>query len=596
MRRPARRPWATRAARSPSSRPRSRRGSGRSPSAPRCRRTKSGCSSSTPCAASSATLARARGVLFYIDDLHWADSGTLWLLGHLLRNLRGERVLVRGLLSRDRARPRASAVEGAGRLEPRAADHAHRAQPLRARRDARAARSPAGRGGRRRTSRDAVHRETEGNPFFVEEVLKALIEQGSVRRESGRWKRDEIARPRHPAEHEGRDRPPARPRQPRLQRSPARGGGAGQDLRLPASCVAVAGERGEDALLDALDEAVARAAPRGRARRLLRLHARQDPRGPLRGAEPDPPAAPAPADGRGARAPARGAGRSRSRSSRTTSSRPGEHERGLVFAKRGRRRGRAAVRLRRSDRGLRPRAECAETLGLRRGAGRARRGDGQGLHDQREHRSPALEHFERALALTTDPRMRAPACRRWPRTRWSRWATRAASTTCARRWTCWIPDASDRDRERAGDRGAVPPSRGPAPEGRDAPGAGGGARGAPRATDLRSRACTPRRCPRSMPTSGRVSASGPFRGCRPLGVAGHRVRRATRRPAGPGDGLRVPGRERRGTGAWTAGSSTRRGSARSPPGSTRASAWPGRTSTRAWPSSSWARPGGPRRS
>ena len=39
---------------------------------------------------------------------------------------------------------------------------------------------------------DAVHRETEGNPFFVEEVLKALIEQGSVRRESGRWKRCEV--------------------------------------------------------------------------------------------------------------------------------------------------------------------------------------------------------------------------------------------------------------------------------------------------------------------------------------------------------------------------------------------------------------------
>ena len=35
----------------------------------------------------------------------------------------------------------------------------------------------------------AVYHETEGNPFFVEEVLKALIEQGSVRRESGRWKR-----------------------------------------------------------------------------------------------------------------------------------------------------------------------------------------------------------------------------------------------------------------------------------------------------------------------------------------------------------------------------------------------------------------------
>src|SRR6185437_7716725 len=38
----------------------------------------------------------------------------------------------------------------------------------------------------------AVHRETEGNPFFVEEVLKALIERGSVRRESGRWHRCDV--------------------------------------------------------------------------------------------------------------------------------------------------------------------------------------------------------------------------------------------------------------------------------------------------------------------------------------------------------------------------------------------------------------------
>jgi hypothetical protein len=31
----------------------------------------------------------------------------------------------------------------------------------------------------------------EGNLFFVEEVLKSLIEKGSVRREHGRWKKDE---------------------------------------------------------------------------------------------------------------------------------------------------------------------------------------------------------------------------------------------------------------------------------------------------------------------------------------------------------------------------------------------------------------------
>jgi len=33
-------------------------------------------------------LARRQPLLFYADDLHWADRGTLWLLSHLLRQLR----------------------------------------------------------------------------------------------------------------------------------------------------------------------------------------------------------------------------------------------------------------------------------------------------------------------------------------------------------------------------------------------------------------------------------------------------------------------------------------------------------------------------
>src|SRR5215813_13533683 len=41
-------------------------------------------------------LARTNGLLFYADDLHWADRGTLWLLGHLLRQLRDQRVLIVG--------------------------------------------------------------------------------------------------------------------------------------------------------------------------------------------------------------------------------------------------------------------------------------------------------------------------------------------------------------------------------------------------------------------------------------------------------------------------------------------------------------------
>jgi predicted ATPase len=38
----------------------------------------------------------------------------------------------------------------------------------------------------------ALYGETEGNPFFVEEVVKALIEQGQIYREGDRWERNEM--------------------------------------------------------------------------------------------------------------------------------------------------------------------------------------------------------------------------------------------------------------------------------------------------------------------------------------------------------------------------------------------------------------------
>jgi tetratricopeptide (TPR) repeat protein len=39
---------------------------------------------------------------------------------------------------------------------------------------------------------EGVHRETEGNPFFIEEVCKALVESGKVYYEDGRWQRPSI--------------------------------------------------------------------------------------------------------------------------------------------------------------------------------------------------------------------------------------------------------------------------------------------------------------------------------------------------------------------------------------------------------------------
>ncbi len=36
-----------------------------------------------------------------------------------------------------------------------------------------------------------IHRETEGNPFFVEEVVKTLVDEGQIVCECGEWRRRE---------------------------------------------------------------------------------------------------------------------------------------------------------------------------------------------------------------------------------------------------------------------------------------------------------------------------------------------------------------------------------------------------------------------
>ena len=136
-------------------------------------------------------LARSKGLLFYADDLHWADRGTLWLLTHLLRQMREERALIVGCYREtelDRAHPLSRALLdwNRERLVTRITLRRFEVAETNEQLSALLGENVSADFG------EAVHRETEGNPFFIEEVLKALIEQGSVRRESGRWRRCDI--------------------------------------------------------------------------------------------------------------------------------------------------------------------------------------------------------------------------------------------------------------------------------------------------------------------------------------------------------------------------------------------------------------------
>src|SRR5215204_4798898 len=197
-------------------------------------------------------IARRQSLLFYADDLHWADRGTLWLLGHMLRQLRNERVLIVGAYREtelDRTHPLAKSLVDWNRerlitrIMLRRFNESETGDQL----DALLGEHVSG------EFAVAVHRETEGNPFFVEEVLKALIEKGSVRRESGRWRRcdmEQLLIPQSVKEAIGN----------RLDRVSQN---CNEVLRVCAILgkvfsfeeLTAAAEQNDDVLLDALDEA-----------------------------------------------------------------------------------------------------------------------------------------------------------------------------------------------------------------------------------------------------------------------------------------------------------------------------------------------------
>jgi predicted ATPase len=122
-------------------------------------------------------VARSRtsntGVLLVLDDLHWADRPSLLLLAHLARRLAKTSLLVAGAyrtVELDRAHPLSAVLAELSR------EHLYERVQLRAFSAMEAADLVQGLTGipPARAVVQAIHRETEGNPFFVEEVVRHL--------------------------------------------------------------------------------------------------------------------------------------------------------------------------------------------------------------------------------------------------------------------------------------------------------------------------------------------------------------------------------------------------------------------------------------
>jgi DNA-binding SARP family transcriptional activator/tetratricopeptide (TPR) repeat protein len=120
-------------------------------------------------------LSRAAPVLLVLDDLQWADRPTLLLLRHLARATTPARVLILGAYrSTERGDTFTNAMTEllrdrvASQMEVRGLSEANTAELVRLR----AGETPS------RAFAHALYEETEGNPLFVEEIVRHLLEAG----------------------------------------------------------------------------------------------------------------------------------------------------------------------------------------------------------------------------------------------------------------------------------------------------------------------------------------------------------------------------------------------------------------------------------
>jgi ABC-type oligopeptide transport system substrate-binding subunit len=127
-------------------------------------------------------------ILLFLDDGHWADSGTLQLLRQLARRMRDRRLMIVATyreIELDESRPFLALIHDfnrerlAVRLKLTRLDRQGTHDMLAA-----------------LLAEDitpdfleGIFHETEGNPFFIEEVIKALVEQGELYYENDRWQR-----------------------------------------------------------------------------------------------------------------------------------------------------------------------------------------------------------------------------------------------------------------------------------------------------------------------------------------------------------------------------------------------------------------------
>ncbi len=134
------------------------------------------------------TLAQETPLLLVIDDAHWGDSGTLAMLHHLIRRTQNQSLMILVTyreIELKEARPfnemllELNRQRRGTRLKLKRLDREQTHQMLKAIFAEEISDE----------FLDGIYRETDGNPFFIEEVCRTLVKNGDLYYEDGEWHR-----------------------------------------------------------------------------------------------------------------------------------------------------------------------------------------------------------------------------------------------------------------------------------------------------------------------------------------------------------------------------------------------------------------------
>jgi ABC-type oligopeptide transport system substrate-binding subunit len=199
-----------------------------------------------------AALSQHTPLLVYLDDAHWADSGSLGLFRHLARQLGSQPIMLLATyreIELDEARPLNEVLMDVSR-EPQTTRLKLNRLTMPQTEELLASFfqeeiTP--------ELLEGIYRETDGNPFFIEEVCKALVESGKLYFKDGRWDRPDMSEIGIPQSVRVAIQSRVGKLTPETQKILGQAAVLGREFEFDT--LAIATEADEDSLIDAMEEA-----------------------------------------------------------------------------------------------------------------------------------------------------------------------------------------------------------------------------------------------------------------------------------------------------------------------------------------------------